>query len=77
MTAFFGTDAWRDAYENDDEMFDFLMMMEEYFENVVILFFKFFLKLVSGFFVEVLCEFYFAATAMVAGYSFIFGDDEI
>ena len=77
VTALFGTDAWRDAYENDDETLDLPMMTEEHFENVVTLFFKLFPKLASGLSVEALRELHFAATAMVAGYSFTLGDDEI
>jgi SET domain-containing protein 6 len=72
-----GTDAWRDAYENDDDGLDLPTMTETHWDNVVRLFFEQNPKLAGGHSMEDLQELHFAATAMVAGYSFTLGDEEI
>ena len=72
-----GTDAWRDAYENDDDGLDLPAMTETHWENVARLFFEQNPRLAGGHSMEDLRELHFAATAMVAGYSFTLGDEEI
>lgn len=73
-----GTDTWRDAYErDDDETLDLPTMTDEHWENVVEVFFEQNPELMGELDVKDLRELHFAATAMVAGYSFTLGDDEI
>ncbi|CEF98036.1 SET domain [Ostreococcus tauri] len=72
-----GTDTWFDAYENDDEGLDLPTMTDEHWEHVVRLFFERNPELARGMDEDELRELHFAATAMVAGYSFTLGDDEI
>ena len=73
-----GTDTWRDAYErDDDETLDLPSMTDEHWENVVEVFFEQNPELMGELDAEDLRELHFAATAMVAGYSFTLGDDEI
>ena len=72
-----GTDAWWDAYENDDEGLDLPTMTDAHWKHVVKMFFKQNPELANGRSVDELRELHFAATAMVAGYSFTLGDDEI
>jgi len=72
-----GTDAWRDAYENDDEGLDLPTMTDEHWKCVVKPFFKANTALARGRGMKELRELHYAATAAVAGYSFTLGDDEI
>ena len=72
-----GTDAWRDAYENEDEELDLPTMTDEHWKCVVKPFFRANSALAQGRPMKELKELHYAATAAVAGYSFTLGDDEI
>ena len=76
-SALYGTDAVARRVREHDDGLDLPTMTETHWDNVARLFFEQNPKLAGGHSMEDLRELHFAATAMVAGYSFTLGDEEI